>query len=117
MCLNIFKTIVQRYSMGYLNDDVWNEIKTYRFHRHLWNTVNTTKFNKVIKQLPKLGSSPSVFNYYKRPSSSSSVIVYDIIKIYEYITWKTHKINLITFVYIPKFEEDDTFILNELLLM
>ena len=102
--------------MEYLNDDVWNEIKKYKFHRHLWNTINIQKFNKVIKQLPKCGSSPSVINYSKTPSVivSTSNITDKFIKIYEYITWKTHKISLITFVCIPKSEDTDTFILNAL---
>uniref|UniRef100_A0A6C0L0E5 Uncharacterized protein n=1 Tax=viral metagenome TaxID=1070528 RepID=A0A6C0L0E5_9ZZZZ len=102
--------------MEYLNDDVWNEIKTYKFHRHLWNTINIQKFNKVIKQLPKCGSSPSVINYLKIPSVivSTSYINDKFIKIYEYITWNGHKISLITFVCIPKSENSDTFILNSL---
>jgi|UniRef100_A0A6C0AU94 hypothetical protein len=98
------------------NNDVWIEIKKYRFHRHLWGIPKYNRFNKVIKQLPKCGSSPSVFNYSKTPSVivSTSSITDKFIKIYEYISWNTHKISLITFVCIPKSEDTDTFILNAL---
>jgi hypothetical protein len=98
------------------NSDVWIEIKKYRFHRHLWGIPKYNRFNKVIKQLPKCGSSPSVFNYSKTPSVivSTSSITDKFIKIYEYISWNTHKISLITFVCIPKSEDTDTFILNAL---
>ena len=98
------------------NNDVWIEIKKYRFHRHLWGIPKYNRFNKVIKQLPKCGSSPSAFNYSKTPSVivSTSSITDKFIKIYEYISWNTHKISLITFVCIPKSEDTDTFILNAL---
>tara|TARA_B100000902_G_scaffold2041_1_gene2605 strand:- start:3218 stop:3559 length:342 start_codon:yes stop_codon:yes gene_type:complete len=100
----------------YFSDELWIEIKKYNFHIHLWNIPKIQKFNKVIKQLPKCGSSPSVINYLKTPSVivSTSYINDKFIKIYEYITWNSHKISLITFVCIPKSENSDTFILNSL---
>jgi hypothetical protein len=98
------------------NNDVWIEIKKYRFHRHLWEIPKYNRFNKVIKGLPKCGTSPAIMNYCKTQEVivSPSNINDKYVKIYEYIPWNRHKIAIITFVCIPKSEDTDTFILNAL---
>jgi hypothetical protein len=50
-------------------DDIWNEIKHYVFHRHLWYSVERSKYNEVLKELPHIGQNVNFIPFIIHKSS------------------------------------------------
>ena len=97
------------------NDDIWNEIKEFLFHRHLWNIPKHKLFRNVIKNLPKIGNcSPTVFNYVPKSVVHTSNERDKFVKMYEIINWNSHLIKIVIYLFLPKSDDYEKFLLESM---
>lgn len=103
----------------HFSEDIWIELKTFLFHRNLWNIPKYKRLSVALRELPRYDYSyPSVFNYIPQSTVCSSSKLDKFIKKYECFQWvalnKKNILHLVTFIYIPKAVEPDIFVLDSL---
>lgn len=97
---------------------IWNEIKEFMFHRHLWNKQKYRNYSKILKILPKANCCDSNINLIDYDSNlivTHSNHHIKFIRIYSNFIWNSFNIKLVTFICLQKSDQNFPTILTDFL--
>lgn len=102
----------------YFDFYIWNEIKEFVFHRHLWNRLKYKQYSKLLKLLPQAnccGANINLIDYESNLIVTNSHLHIKFVRIYSHYTWKSFKMKLVTFMCLQKTQNNCQTIISDFL--